>query len=1354
MLGMSRIGEASSPGPQAQFEDGSFTIGTFNPSGLRNKAHYFCSHLSDGDLWTISETHFFGRDVSRFRAGLNAVKSMHRFCVTDQPSLKSCLLNRNAWKGVCCLSKHPTRVLPSSLPQQVLDSGRALLCTSLIGDAWISGAVMYGEPNGHSYPAYLRNNEYLLHHLASHVCNLCVGPRFVSGDWNVDQDTLPAFDLLAKAGFRDLQDIALERWGDSVQLTCKGRTRKDFLYVSPELQDLLVSVKVVHDIWPDHSVLSGRFRSVHCSPRILVWPTPAAFPWPKDFAAEVTWPEFCEDPTASYAQLWKKVEAQAKAVCPYPVAAKSCGRAQCLTPKQTKPYLFSPVKVGRKGDFQPGFFGPSVKHSQWIRQTRRLQAFCRLATSVKPEVRIQVVEAWSAILRAKGFAPSFAEWWLLNDFRTGDAPSQCPLWPPSAAVAEAMYESMSMAVRQLESDLKKVSRQYAKFRRDQNPNIVFADVRPPAVPGVDVLLQPIRAVVEAVDLDAGNVVLDRSCNFQSDGVFVHKGTSLSVIHHDTDALWLEDCSGVEVGDEISQTRFLGKHSDLERTFVDAWKARWMRHVDVPAERWDLIVQFAKRFLPPGTFSWAPISGEAIASIIRTKKRATSMGFDGVSLQDLRQMPSTVLAVFSDMFQQIECTGVWPRQLLEGKVVSLAKVPTPGTPADFRPITVFSLLYRVWSSFHSRHALAQLDDILPETLYGSRPGRYAAQVWSKMLWSIEHSFQESIDLSGLVVDLQKAFNMLPRLAVFEIAGHLGLPSSMLLAWAGALSHMQRRFLLRGSLTEAVPSVTGFPEGCGLSCVAMVLVDFTFHRWLQAFFPLCTPVSYVDDWQVLCAHSMMVEGAKRCLERFVAAVDLQLDSAKSYAWSLSAEGRQSLRSQGFRVVLAARNLGAHIQVCRKHTNSTLVERIKGMSNLWPKLRLSACSYRAKVRALLVAAWPRALHAVAATGVGAATMHTLRTGAMKGLDADGAGCNAWVHLGLVEHPLIDPEFWAIIQTIRCARDCGDHSRLTHAMQVVTRSVGMIPDNCITMTLVSRLQTLGWHIGDGGIIFDHLGSFSLFTASMNEVVMRARWAWQCVVAAQVTHRPGFHNLHYADPGDTREFLRHLASDDLELFHKCLNGSHITQEAKMYCQEGGDSTCPYCDCVDSRFHRFWVCARFAAERACLSSDVLALIPDAPDFLTGYGWSIRPYTLAEWYRTLSAILIDVVNPLTDLGGDVHLFTDGSCLNQTYPTCRVASWAVVLADSVGNMVGQVLDVGPLPGILQSSYRAEIFAVLRALQLARMQTGRIHLWTDCSAVVTRLNRLLRGVEPKTKQRTCRLGGCRFLHACRICLAVQWW
>ena len=1315
-----RVGEASNPGPDVQFED-VFTLGTCNPSGLRNKSHYFASQLSNGDIWMITETHFFGRDVAKFRAGLKSAGGKFRYCVTDEAAVKPCLQSQNAWKGVAALSCFPTRAMPSAQPACLMDSGRCLLTTTLVGECWVSGATIYGEPDGHLYPNHLRNNEYLLHHAAAQICHLTKGLRFLAGDWNVTQNSLPAFDLLERAGFRDLQDLLLARFGQSIVPTCKNATRKDFLYLSPELQELLVGGRVIEDVLPDHAALLGSFRSPRSRPKCFVWPKPLAFPWPKDFGTALIW-NGDVSPTDAYAELWREIETQAASKCPFPVSRKMRGRAQTLHPQVSKQVHPLPSKVGRKGDIQPQFCGQSYKHAHWLRQVRRLQAYCRLLKSTN-DVAVQRAESWGAILRAPGFFPTFGDWWMQSEHRVHGAPLQCPLYPPECEVALALFDSFLLAFQKFESDLMKQSRQYARFRREQNPNLVFLDIKPPVAPGVEVLLQPIRAEVEEVDADEGLVVLDKPCDFQPDQVIVCGDKALEVIHHDSDALWVADATQVTVGMQVSQTRALGKGHELEEIFLQVWRERWMRHAETPSHRWDMILSFAKRFLPAARFDWSPLDAAGLAEVIKHKKAHTSMGFDGVSLADLKCMPQQALQAFCQIFSQAESTGEWPSQLVDGKVVSLAKVPKPSGPSDFRPITIFSLLYRCWSSVQAKQALQALESSLPDTLYGSRPGRHATQIWSRLLWTIEEAFVSSIPVAGAVADLAKAFNFLPRLVVMEASAHLGLPPRVLLAWSGALTQMKRRFQLRDSLSAGLLSTTGFPEGCGLSCVAMVVIDACFHKWMQVFFPLCTPISFVDDWQLLTCNPALLAGAVQAMNRFADAVDLHLDARKAYVWTIDPEGRKHLRQQGFHVLLGAKNLGAHVQLARKHTNAALQDRVLGMQKVWPRLRLSACPVKMKVRALVTAAWPRALHAVAATQLADAAFHRLRTGAIKGLGYDQAGANAWIQLGMIESTFADPQCWAILETIRCVRDCGDNHHVRKTLVQLVEGDDAPPANSFTMTLLARLQTLGWHVLPDGRVCDLFGPFCLFDTSLAEIKHRIQWSWQSVVAQKVSHRQGLADFVHVDAAHTRQWLESLSYDSQELFKKCLSGCHITQDSKQYCQEGGSDQCPYCASTDSRFHRFWVCERFDAERTGVPEDVFQLIATAPEVLTCYGWSLRAHTAHTWSQTLHMISPTPQVVLQHVDSDIHLFTDGSCINQQVPEYRIASWAVVRAQP-DSLAGEVLDAGPLPGMLQSAYRAEVYAVLRALQVCRMHGVGVFIWTDCNAVVVRLRRLLRG------------------------------
>ena len=252
---------------------------------------------------------------------------------------------------------------------------------------------------------------------------------------------------------------------------------------------------------------------------------------------------------------------------------------------------------------------------------------------------------------------------------------------------------------------------------------------------------------------------------------------------------------------------------------------------------------------------------------------------------------------------------------------------------------------------------------------------------------------------------------------------------------------------------------------------------------------------------------------------------------------------MRAQGFDTIAGGRNLGAHVQFTRQHTNRSLVDRISSVSPMWTKLRISACCYSKKVRALKCAAWPRALHGIAANTISCSLFGTLRSGAMRGLKADSAGANPFVHLGLIEHVTVDPLCWSIMQTFRLARDCGNACRVERVLSDLVSGCDHIPSNSITSTLLGRIQCLGWHVDSAGMLHDFIGPFSLFEVSVTELLLRVEYHWTYVVAAHVSHRPCFEGMSRVDPDDTRQWLHTLDVADQALVRKTLNGNPLYSE-------------------------------------------------------------------------------------------------------------------------------------------------------------------------------------------------------------------
>ena len=60
------------------------------------------------------------------------------------------------------------------------------------------------------------------------------------------------------------------------------------------------------------------------------------------------------------------------------------------------------------------------------------------------------------------------------------------------------FESLAINLRSMEAQLVSCSRQYARMRREKNPNVIFRDLKSPPVNAVDYLIKPVRSVVEEV----------------------------------------------------------------------------------------------------------------------------------------------------------------------------------------------------------------------------------------------------------------------------------------------------------------------------------------------------------------------------------------------------------------------------------------------------------------------------------------------------------------------------------------------------------------------------------------------------------------------------------------------------------------------------------------------------------------------------------------------------------------------------------------------------------------------------------------------------------------------------------------
>ncbi len=1315
-----RVGEAKVPGPCSEWK-----IGHCNPAGLPNKAHLFTD--SDVDLWLVSESHLSSQGFRKFQHQMRDEHSPYRWHIPGKHVMpRSTTSDHGSWTGVLAMSTHPTRRLPHSWHPRIFDTSRIMASTTHCFGMWISGVVVYGVPGGPTHPNARASTCALIQEGINRVGAMS-GPRYIAGDWNHDLDSLPCVGNLKEMQFVEVQDLHFQLTGCPPQPTCRGKTRRDFLFISPELIPMFQRVEINHHQWIDHASVIAQFRG-HVDDLVrFPWPQPSPLPWTKvkNDDPGIAFSFADGDCTQIYQQFWGSVEQRALRgladVGSLPMS-KCVGRGRRLRPKRVSVQT-GPVKAARHGEVDPSFFGISHLHRQWFRQLRRLQSMVRLLRS--PSQDLTHVEhrcnLWRSILNARGFAPSFCEWWLTRPVivhPNAVITSEVPSWQ----IVQLVFEDMQRQVTDLEKHLNSSRRSGCKATPAHALTALYRAVKRDAPAQVDVLFQTKQSTIREIVLEDEAIIVDPPQNWDENLPFVVQGVPVTPTYVTSDCLWLESTQSLEVGQVLTQTRGVGRLECVFEVFIDYWSKFWCKHADTPISHWNTILQFARERLPRVNVDPLNISVPLVRATLKSKKARSARGLDGVGRDDILNLTSNEMQSLVSLYNRAALTGEWPLQVVQGLVKSLAKKPDPMDAPDYRPISIFSVVYRLWSSLQSRFWLGCISNVLSSTLSGNRNGHQASTLWRRVLEEVEFGHSCSQSTCGLILDLTKAFNTLPRLPSLAMCMVCGMDSGTINAWAGALGLMTRRFWVNGSVSRAATADCGFPEGCGLSCFAMLVLTQAWHEWIRVSSMLPMPMSYVDNWEVVCTSPEAVHEAFTKTLDFARLLDLKVDAGKTVAWAVSATDRAHLRSQGFKVANDCRDLGAHVVFSKQLRNATVVRRFDELATFWTRLRNAPGTYQQKCRIIRTVAWPRCLHAISGSIVGKKHFHSLRSALVSSLQHTKPGANSFLLCWLSD---LDPQLTSIICTIRDWRSLGDVAHKQVMLELLSSTVVEhdVGPNSLSQVLLQRIQVLGWTIDSDGLVRDALGCFHILHASWVDVFQRIQIAWQGVVGAQIGHRSDFTGFGSVDLAGTRHFLSSLGAYDAGVHRHNLVGMTLTNEHSCFWSDNGQVQCCFCDQKDSLRHRYWECPHSADLRELISPMVRDIVPSLPDVLTIRGWSIESSYQLAWQRYLCSLTDSIPHvPCPALTGDrFNIFTDGSCLWPSCPQYRLAAWGVTLAPGLtlepSALDSQVLSAGVVPGLVQTAYRAELYAVMVAMTLLERWQCKGRIWLDCQSVLDR-------------------------------------
>ena len=1320
-----RIGEARNPGPDTEV-----VVGTCNASGLLHKSSLMAD-LPPG-IWGASETHLTHQGVQKFRTDLK-----HRGCparfVPGAPAPKltdSPLCIGGKCTGVGFLSHHPIRAMPSDFTPELWATGRLQVAAAHVNGVWLRMGLVYGYSANNKNIETMQKTDALLAEITERIVMTAHGPRIIMGDFNT-HTMLPQMDLWKSKGFVEIQQIARERWNRAVMPTYRDTTVIDQVWISPELVPFLHQVRTDTSYFNDHACLYATFKGLPVPAPCRVWRQPLPLPWDDlttslpdatDDTLDPTCPEFLP---RFFKSFETEVDKHCTAQLGHGLLQSQKGRCATTTAK-FKQHPVAPNRRARPGEVEVTYLGETFHHVQWCRQLRRLQSFAKAVQRepAQQHKREHITQLWKAILRAPGFHRGFSHFWRCKAFALPEAPKCLPTEPPGSKSAEVIFLTFKHEFDLLEKALIRARGQAAKQRRKADANVAFADVaRRRALP-VQTLARSAVARIIAIDQTAKTATYAPAA-FACDQPVYGPAGLLTVESHTPGSLVLSHgLHEVDVDDELTQLRLDGSAEEVAEAFVALWKPMWNKHQDLPPNHWDRAVAQLAECMPvvQGELQMPPIQPAEWIQAVKRKKPRSATGPDGIARKDLLAMKPSMVAKLVDHINMID-QGIlpWHPSTLTGLIALVEKRPDASTPQDFRPICVLSFLYRTWTSIRAKQCLAWLDKIASPGQHGNRPGTSARHVWWRIAQQLELYQLDGVECSGIVTDVVKCFNTLPRPLVAFCGRYLGLPKAFLHSWHQAVAQLDRRFVICGHVSGGTRATTGYPEGCALSVVAMSIMNVAMHGFVSKSLLSTRVISYVDNWEGFTTEPDEVLQLAAMFRQFAELVDVQLDSRKTETWSLTATGRKQLRQHGFTVALAARDLGGQLVYCKRPCIATIKSRIAQHSIFWHWLGRSLASTATKMRMLHTVAWPRLLHGISNQSLGGHHFQQMRIAAMQALQWQKKGASSLVQFALDRDPRADPEFYSLMVAVRDFRDLHDPSVAFPVLNRLSVMTATTAAQGPCKALLDRFHLLSWKWLGNGFLSDHEHlQWHIVDAPIQWVVMRLRQGWAKHIGGLMSSRHTFGGMQCVDIYLSHEGCHHYSAPAQGFLRVLRNGTFYTRDMVFQTGKVPDTKCPFCSEPDSIRHRHWECSHFASIRAKIDPMVIYWLQQEPTCFQFRGWVIEDVCQQLFRKSLFDIpdTLDQHDwPNAAISNPVHFFTDGSCLHPETPGLRLGTWAVCVAQLPDDCF-HTIATGGIPHGLHTTLRAEICAAIAAFHAGIARRCQFTVWTDNETVYRRL------------------------------------
>ena len=1034
-------------------------------------------------------------------------------------------------------------------------------------------------------------------------------PTLLVGDFNIEAELLETCNILFNHGWKDLAVLSQLKWGFGAEATCRGATRRTFALGDAKVVRFLHDVTVVENyLFDSHPVLKVRLNVATAKYTQLVWPHPRSLDdhvfddavlneigkkVAYDIADEVDsllQQGHCEQALQLWSQHSEDCLIHASETIQSGETSQFKGRCMATTPTET--YISPPcVRHGRHGDVNINLDSANTRTRQLLRQTRRLK---HLAGVIAKQQFAMALSIWNAIYCSPGFGHSFQRWAL---YKCGVLLHQSL---PTLECVLQLQELTQIECERLVSLDRKCKRDgFKELLEDSQVNsggrAAFAAVKEESMPEITHIVTRIKPKLKRVRWSGptARLQVENSHEFRVGAPLTTDDESWRIEGILPNALVLDKPIAYKHAVKISQQVVVHSPEEMSEVMYKGWSEYWCRDpaIDEP-QRWEEFEQLLSH-VP----SWHPLHFQPLDltdwryAIANTKARSMR-GSCSWSAKELQALPDALVLILLHILNGIETSGDWPEVCMRAFVVCLAKTCGDITWKDVRPITVASMIYRIWGRMRTHKILTWMNQQIALFLPDVSFSEATTLMWTRTIECISDAYESNRPCAGAVFDLIKAFNTFGRLPLKLLALHLGLDPKIVNCWTDALRKLKRLFIFQGSLSCEYGATTGVPEGCGMSVAAVGFISFLFLLVVKAVDVNSIPSAYADNWCIIAFNIPGLQSSIAAVADLCRKLRLYISVPKSWVWASHKCLRKQLKDVRMNdcclpLQLTGVDLGADMRYSLRLTVKKHQDRVhKGILRL-RRLNRLPINRRYKAKIIRQSIWPQSLHAAENIPTSRTRLHRLRSAAADAVGHRKCSQNPWLALGLHGKLPIDPEFVLTLNRVKHVRRFAKRTR--DGASIVERKLRKSSKYQGPVKLLRKsLALLGWTLH--GLQCKHSKGlcFNLIFSSMRFISACLADSWRMFVCQQIQHRKLFKGL---DSIETFEdcIVRKLQPHEATLYENIRSGALVTNDV-LSKYTTNTSKCPACNCEDSIKHRLMDCHVTAAIREKYAKDLKSWI--------------------------------------------------------------------------------------------------------------------------------------------------------------------